>query len=44
VLVGALEAVAGRASAIDEESAVDTAEEIIASAQHRGQGTGETGA
>lgn len=44
MLVGALGAAAGRASAIDEESAVDTAEEIIASAQHRGHGTGEPGA
>lgn len=43
-LAGALEAAAGREAAIDEESAVGTAEQIIASAQQRGHGTGGDGA
>jgi hypothetical protein len=43
-LAGALETAAGREGAIDEEAAVDTAAEIIASAQQRGHGAGGDGA
>lgn len=43
-LVGARAAEVARGAATDEASAVDTAEEIIASAQHRGPGPGGAGA
>jgi hypothetical protein len=43
-LVAAGEALADAGAAIDEEAAVDTAEEIIASAQGRGHSTGRPGA
>lgn len=44
-LAGALAATAGEGEEIDEAAAIDTAAEIIASAQHRGgHGSGEQGA
>jgi hypothetical protein len=43
-LVGARAGAAEELAEIDQAAAIDTAAEIIASAQHRGHGSGEPGA